>query len=172
MPAPRGTAPIRARSDTAPLGAAPQQVPRHRTKAPDAVRVAIGAAAAEEEEEEEHEPIGIPGLRPPTGLFLAPDAGMRVIEPPSLSWDPIANVRLYRLRLFRGTREVFEVATVEPSVSLPVAGDMTVSDRRCSRVCTGGRSDPFRRCGRTMTGGSGFSSRAPSSSSWARPHSA
>ena len=62
VPAPRGTAPIRARSDTAPLGAAPQQVPRHRTKAPDAVRVAIGAAAAEEEEEEEHEPIGIPGL--------------------------------------------------------------------------------------------------------------
>lgn len=103
-------------SDT-PAGPSTRRAPKQRTAAFDADNDAKDAAKVPEEEEE-HEPIGIPGLRAPTGPFLAPDAGMHVVAPPSLSWDPIANVRAYRLRLFRGTREVLEVSTFQPSVTL------------------------------------------------------
>jgi len=69
-------------------------------------------------EQEEDEPTGIPGVRPPTGPLFAPDAGVRVIAPPTLSWEPVANVRGYRLQLFRRANLVLEERVARPRFEL------------------------------------------------------
>ncbi len=57
-------------------------------------------------------------VRAPTGPLFSPDAGQRVVERPQLAWDPVANVRGYRLELYRGTRLILDVVALEPKVTL------------------------------------------------------
>lgn len=84
--------------------------------------------AADTEQDAEVEPSGLPDTRQPTGPLFAPDAGQRVVGRPQLTWDPIADVRGYRLSLFRGSRKILVLVSHEPKVIL--AGSWRFNGRR------------------------------------------
>jgi hypothetical protein len=60
----------------------------------------------------------VPDARPPTGPLFAPDAGVRLVSAPELSWDPVAGARGYRVRLYRGARLVLEAVARRPKLTL------------------------------------------------------
>ncbi len=117
----RSTRPLRQVGASGSTDGSGRRTPPTAAKRDDRMeKVATSSAesTAEEREEEEHEPTGIPGLRPLTGPLLAPDAGVRLVGSPGLSWDPISNVRLYQLRLFRRAQEIRTVTTAKTSLTL------------------------------------------------------
>jgi hypothetical protein len=59
-----------------------------------------------------------PSVRAPTGPLFAPDAGVHLVAPPRLSWDRVANVRGYRVRLYRGARLVLDAIAAQPRLTL------------------------------------------------------
>ena len=108
-----------ARTENAATGTGPATVPSAGVTLP---------KAADTVQDVEVEPSGLPDTRRPTGPLLAPEAGQRVVGRPQLTWDPVADVRGYRLSLYRGPRKILVLVSHEPKVVL--AGSWRFNGRR------------------------------------------